>query len=1026
AKTIDYESELQVSSQATNICISEVVSNGGQSGSAEWIELYNPIGHDLNLSGWEIDDGNYNRSLPSITIQGYEVITLGDDDANTDFNITISLKDDGDWVLLRNSTGDVVDAVLYGSDLDEDVHKNTYYWNSNDTVAAPSDSGESIQRYNLTKAQGLEDNNLPSDWFTSSPTPGALPQYNPDTPGSALITEIMINPNGTDSDFEYIEIYNTLNSDLNVGNWSLWNSDDWTSGEDTRFPSDLIIPANSYLVVMRDASAWSGEYGFSGLNCSGDFTLPNSAPKDIILTDPFKTIIDRVAYRSSDPFVETIDNSSWNGDGIYIGSSAEEDIALTRLYNPNQNDEYVDTNSSQDWRYDTVPSLGKHSNSSLFLSSSISENATVTAFSSPDNSFNALTQLFGSAQHNLDICVYQFTSYWILQEVLAALDRGVHVRLLLEGIYPGASLENGGTDEANEVVYVANHVNGHENGTVRLVSGKFLNYYHSKYFLIDNETVLISTENFKYTGIPKDSSAGNRGWGIAVNNTDITAKYLNVYNFDWNLAQNYSDFDVVSPKKNDEILEGNYEPLFEEPQTYNTINATFQTVVGPDETIQVVVDLINQAQDSIYAELFYLYPTWPYYYGGQNNNPLMHALIDAADRGVSVKVILDSTWYNLEGDNNNDEAAAILKSHGVQIKYSNNSGGIEKFHVKALIVDKEAVLISSLNWNENSATRNREIGIIVNSTEVASYYVQLFNYDWGGYSVSNPGEPEDENGFLETTTWLFWLPVASVLYVGILGFGYSIRRRKRKIQKKKEFARDRLREKKAVKTEPPKKEKPVDINDIRQSVHEMYGEKVRVPHLNEEGEPLDDIEPSEFVRNYIKHSHQLIEKGKYLTPIDRVAILKYRENRYIAFDAERDLQSLLSTEYLKQRVRELEQRLRQKDNKMDSYVSQIGEIEKETENIKAQEDHGNLADALAEQERKIQELKDKMFKIQKEKKALKEEMENISEDQKSPLNELVKDLQTKITKQKLLIKKLKQKEEKDDPYTFESSAGENK
>ncbi|MGV9199216.1 MAG: phospholipase D-like domain-containing protein, partial [Promethearchaeia archaeon] len=674
----------------------------------------------------------------------------------------------------------------------------------------------------------------------------------------------------------------------------------------------------------------------------------------------------------------------------------------------------------------TVPSLGKHSNNSIFLSTSIEGDAKITAFSSPDNSFAAFSKLIDSAKYNLDICVYQFTSYWILQEVLAALDRGVHVRLMLEGNYAGGSV-NGSETEGSEMVYVANNITSHENGTVKWVEDemKYLNYYHAKYFIIDNETTVISTENFKSTGIPKDPSAGNRGWGIAVNNTKVAQKFLSVYNFDWGLAHDLNYYDLITESKNDEILEGTYEPIFEDPQTYNATDATFQTVVGPDETIDVVVDLINNAQDSIYAELFYLYPTWKTYYGGQNNNPFMHALIDAAERGVTVKVILDSTWYTIDGDNNNDEAAAILKSHGVQVKYSNNSGGIEKFHVKALIVDEEAVMISSLNWNENSATKNREIGIIVNNSNVASYYVEIFNYDWKSYSALNIGEGKDEDGFLQTTTWLFWLPIASVLYVGILGAGYSVRRRKEKIQKKKVFARDKLREKKKAKMEAPQEGKDVNVDNVRQSIREMYGRDVKVPHMNEHGIPLDDIEPGKFVKNYIKHNHDLIEIGKYLTPIDRVAILKYKPDRYIAFDAETDLQSLLSTDYLKNRVKELEKKLAQKDSKMDSYMSEIGDIEEETERIKAKEDKGDLDEVLAEQGRKIQELKDKMFQIQKEKKALKEEMKDISKDQQSPLNELVADLQTKITKQKLLIKKLKEKEEKEDPFTFESSTGDN-
>jgi phosphatidylserine/phosphatidylglycerophosphate/cardiolipin synthase-like enzyme len=47
-----------------------------------------------------------------------------------------------------------------------------------------------------------------------------------------------------------------------------------------------------------------------------------------------------------------------------------------------------------------------------------------------------------------------------------------------------------------------------------------------------------------------------------------------------------------------------------------------------------------------------------------------------------------------------------------------------------MIVDNKSVLISSINWNENSVTQNRELGIIIESPEVAKYYAEVFFYDW--------------------------------------------------------------------------------------------------------------------------------------------------------------------------------------------------------------------------------------------------------------------------------------------------------
>ncbi len=47
-----------------------------------------------------------------------------------------------------------------------------------------------------------------------------------------------------------------------------------------------------------------------------------------------------------------------------------------------------------------------------------------------------------------------------------------------------------------------------------------------------------------------------------------------------------------------------------------------------------------------------------------------------------------------------------------------------------MIVDGRKVLVSSINWNKHSPTYNREIGIIMENTELAAYYTDVFLYDW--------------------------------------------------------------------------------------------------------------------------------------------------------------------------------------------------------------------------------------------------------------------------------------------------------
>lgn len=104
-----------------------------------------------------------------------------------------------------------------------------------------------------------------SEWaWTTDPTPGAsniivdeegenVEEYTDGTLSNDIIlSEIMPNPEGTDTDFEWIEIYNTGTQNVDLGNWML---DDAEEGSDPyTFPAGTLIEAQDFLVIYRSES----------------------------------------------------------------------------------------------------------------------------------------------------------------------------------------------------------------------------------------------------------------------------------------------------------------------------------------------------------------------------------------------------------------------------------------------------------------------------------------------------------------------------------------------------------------------------------------------------------------------------------------------------------------------------------------------------------------------------------------------------------------------------------------------------
>ncbi|MDK2988690.1 MAG: hypothetical protein PWR16_219, partial [Methanoculleus sp.] len=158
-------------------------------------------------------------------------------------------------------------------------------------------------------------------------------------------------------------------------------------------------------------------------------------------------------------------------------------------------------------------------------------------------------------------------------------------------------------------------------------------------------------------------------------------------------------------------------------------------VVSPD-TSALILGLIEGAQESIAIEQAYITNET-----GHDLNPYLAAAIDASRRGVAVRVLLDSAWFNTEGDADNDEMVGVINrfaaAEGLPLEArlaDLEANDLDKIHNKGVIVDGRTVLVSSINWNANSPAFNREAGVIIEHPDIAAYYTGVFEDDW---NVSN-------------------------------------------------------------------------------------------------------------------------------------------------------------------------------------------------------------------------------------------------------------------------------------------------
>lgn len=340
--------------------------------------------------------------------------------------------------------------------------------------------------------------------------------------------------------------------------------------------------------------------------------------------------------------------------------------------------------------------------------------ATVTPFSSPENSFYALTDYLGSLNQSVYISGYTFTSLDFAGKLAEADKKGLDVKLLLEDKPVGEKTDN------STLCFLES-----EGVEVYLYKGG-LRFLHAKYIIGDNKSISVGTENFGESGISR-----NRGWGAIVEDPEAAWRLLGIYLEDLKNSEGF----VCNQK-----IEGKAryaKPEYIEIKKYG--DQAVSLILAPD-AVEDVISLINSANKSLYIEQFYIYKKWR---GGANL--FLETAIGRARKGVDVKILMDSTWYNVEegdADSNYNTAQyvkniASMENIPIEAKLADlEKIGVEKIHVKGMIIDNRSVFVSSINWNENSPRRNREIGALV-SGESAKYFLGKFVFDWDGSDEIN-------------------------------------------------------------------------------------------------------------------------------------------------------------------------------------------------------------------------------------------------------------------------------------------------
>ena len=206
------------------------------------------------------------------------------------------------------------------------------------------------------------------------------------------------------------------------------------------------------------------------------------------------------------------------------------------------------------------------------------------AFVGPTGLQQRMTSVIDSATTSLDVQMYLFTVKPLADRIVAAKQRGVTVRVILDPGSPG--------NAAVEPILMNGGVTFRQATTLYTFS-------HAKYLIVDRKTAVIMSMNFNV-----DAMSSERNYGVIDKDPEDVSDLLAIFEMDWAAAGGQA------------------------PKPAN-LDCT-RLVVSPDNSKLRLLEHIASAKQTLDVELMYLSET-----------NVRNAIGTAKMRGVNVRVILE-------------------------------------------------------------------------------------------------------------------------------------------------------------------------------------------------------------------------------------------------------------------------------------------------------------------------------------------------------------------------------------------------
>lgn len=300
-----------------------------------------------------------------------------------------------------------------------------------------------------------------------------------------------------------------------------------------------------------------------------------------------------------------------------------------------------------------------------------------------------LVKQINNSQKSIDIAIYGYRKVPPVEKALKnAIARGVKIRLVYDinscntNIYP---------DTMYLVSIIKNAVNDKATFSTGQPSAYTNSIMHDKFYIFDDKTVMTGSANLSFT----DMSGFNCNNVVVINSAQVAQVYKQEFEQMYNARFHYLK-SKIHEKENIQIGNTNVSVYFS----------------PKDLTIErIIIPLVNSARKQICIPAFLI-----------TDYKLAQALINAKQRGVNIKIILDAA--NAKSPYSKHK---LLRQHGILVKTETFAG---KLHSKTMIIDNTYSVIGSMNFSKSGEHKNDENMLVIKNSKIAVFNKIFFEYLW--------------------------------------------------------------------------------------------------------------------------------------------------------------------------------------------------------------------------------------------------------------------------------------------------------